>query len=171
MLTLETCFLILVLKVFPFEYDTSCMSSLMRKYDEPIHHGETSPIQLFRISFDSFFSILIPNQSTMQHAPPYKNPLKTKVTRVKEIPFFVTDKFLRTYARDRYQLSQVERMVEKSYKNYLVNECNNQKVYKKSLERQAMHTHGTTEADRQRMSRKAQEFELSRCIELQELFL
>ena len=82
----------------------------------------------------------------------------------------MTDKFLRTYGRDRYQLSQVERMVEKSYKTYLVNECNNQKIYKKSLQKQALDRNGMTEADRQRMLRKAQEFDLSRCIELNELF-
>jgi len=62
-------------------------------------------------------------------------------------------------------------MVEKSYKTYLVNECSNQKVYKKSLEKQAMNRKGMTEADRQRHLRKAQEFELSRCIEFQELFV
>ena len=88
---------------------------------------------------------------------------------MKDIPFFVTDKFLRTYARDRYQLSQVERMVEKSYKNYLVHECSNQKHYKKSLEKQAQRA-GMTASDRQRQLKKAQEFELSRCIELGELF-
>ncbi len=109
-------------------------------------------------------------QNLLQHAPPFKNPLKTKVTSVKEIPFYVTDKFLRTYARDRFQLAQVERMVEKSYHKYLINECNNQKLYKKGLERQARDRNGMTDSDRQRLLRKAQEFELSRCIELEELF-
>jgi hypothetical protein len=61
-------------------------------------------------------------------------------------------------------------MVEKSYKTYLVNECSNQKTYQNSLERQAKDGRGKTEADRQRQLRKAQEFELSRCIELGELF-
>jgi hypothetical protein len=109
-------------------------------------------------------------QNLLQHAPPFKNPLKTTVTSVKEIPFYVTDKFLRTYARDRFQLAQVERMVEKSYHKYLINECNNQKLYKKGLERQARDRNGMTDSDRQRLLRKAQEFELSRCIELEELF-
>lgn len=107
---------------------------------------------------------------SLTHAPPYVNPLKTKVTNVRDIPFFVTDKFLRTYARDRYQLSQVERMVEKSYKNYLIHECNNQKIYKANLERSAKDRHGMTQVDRDRQLKKAQEFELSRCIELEELF-
>ena len=107
---------------------------------------------------------------SLQHAPPYVNPLKTKVTSVRDIPFFVTDKFLRIYARDRYQLSQVERMVEKSYKNYLIHECNNQKIYKANLERSAKDRHGMTQVDRDRQLKKAQEFELSRCIELEELF-
>ncbi len=96
--------------------------------------------------------------------------MKTRLTTVKEIPYFVTKKFLNTYARDRYQLGQVERMVEKSYRNYLVNECKNQKAYKMSLEHQARSTRGLTDADRERQWKKAQEFELSRCTELQELF-
>jgi hypothetical protein len=54
------------------------------------------------------------------------NSLQTKLTGVKDIPYFVSHKFLKTYARDRYQLSQVERMVEGAYENYLVKECTNQ---------------------------------------------
>lgn len=96
--------------------------------------------------------------------------MRTKITRVKDIPFFVTDNFLRTYARDRYQLSQVERMVENSYKTFLVNECNNQKIYKKSLETQAMQSRDMTEVEKQKQLRKASEFELSRCIELNDLY-
>lgn len=107
---------------------------------------------------------------SLTSSPPFVNPMKTKVTRVKEIPFFVTDKFLRTYARDRYQLSQVERMVENSYKTFLINECNNQKNYKRSLETQAMQSRQMTEAERQTQLKKASEFELSRCIELQDLY-
>jgi hypothetical protein len=95
--------------------------------------------------------------------------MKTKLTKVKDIPYFVTQKFLGTYGRDRYQLGQVERMVEKSYKNYLINECNNQQIYKKSLLQQAK-SRKVAEADRERQLKKANEFELSRCIELQELF-
>merc|ERR1712194_25803 len=64
------------------------------------------------------------------HNPPFTNPLKTKLTTVKEIPYYVSDKFLRTYYRDRYQLSQVERMVENAYEQYLVKECQTQKEYK-----------------------------------------
>ena len=97
------------------------------------------------------------------------NPLKTKLTKVKDIPYFVTDKFTRTYARDRYQLGQVERMVEKSYQKYLFAECKNQKVYKRALE-QAAERNGMTESDRVRQRKKADEFELSRCLELEDLF-
>mmetsp|Transcript_12044 Transcript_12044/g.22533 ORF Transcript_12044/g.22533 Transcript_12044/m.22533 type:complete len:445 (-) Transcript_12044:36-1370(-) len=103
-------------------------------------------------------------------SPPFVNPMRTKLTRVADIPFFVTDNFLRTYARDRYQLSQVERMVENSYKTFLVNECNNQKKYKFSLEKQAMQSRDMSEEDKQKQLKKASEFELSRCIELQELY-
>ena len=77
---------------------------------------------------------------------------------------------MRTYARDKFQLSHVERMVEKSYKNYLMNECKNQQMYKLSLEKAASSRNGMTQVDRERQLKKAQEFELSRCIELESLF-
>lgn len=106
---------------------------------------------------------------SLTHAPPHSNPMRTKLTNVKEIPYFVTNRFLKTYARDRYQLGQVEKMVEQSYKKYLISECNNQKKYKATLQRQTERK-GLTEADRERQMKKVQEFELSRCIELSELF-
>ena len=96
--------------------------------------------------------------------------MKTRLSTVKDIPYFVTNRFLSTYARDRYQLGQVERMVENSYKKYLINECNNQKNYKISLEHQARNRKGLTEADRERQLKKAIDFELSRCVELNDLF-
>jgi len=107
---------------------------------------------------------------SLTHSPPFVNPLSTKTTPVKDIPYFVTDKFMRTYYRDRYQLAQVERMVEKSYESYLVAECKNQQIYKKQLEKSAKERSGMTPADRERQMRKAAEFELSRCEELNDLF-
>lgn len=107
---------------------------------------------------------------SLTHAKPYTNPLKTSLTKVKDIPFFVTDKFLRTYARDRYQLSQVERMVEKSYNKYLVDECNNQKIYKASLERQVRNRKDLTDLEKDKQLKKAKDFDLTRCFELNELF-
>ena len=77
---------------------------------------------------------------------------------------------MRTYATNRYQLTRVEQMVEQSYKNYLVGECKNQKAYKQTMTREARNKKGMNEAERERLFRKAQEFELSRCIELNELF-
>ena len=59
--------------------------------------------------------------------------------------------------------------METSYKKYLVDECGNQKVYKNKLERQGMDRR-LSDVERQKQLRKAQEFELSRCIELGELF-
>ena len=100
---------------------------------------------------------------------PYVNPLHTKLSTVKDIPYFVTDKFVRTIGRDRYQLSQVERMVEESYKRHLIEECKNQKDYKKKLE--ALATKRTiSEQERTTILRKANNFDLVRCIELEELF-
>jgi Domain of unknown function (DUF1977) len=73
-----------------------------------------------------------------------------------------------TYYRDRYQLAQVERMVENSYQQYLVDECLSQKRYKKQLQYVAQRM---PESDaRERSMKKANEFELSRCTELEDLF-
>jgi hypothetical protein len=75
---------------------------------------------------------------------------------------------MRTYYRDRYQLSQVEGMVEKAYENYLVKECTSQKKFKRKLVAQA--DRKATPAEVERARRSAEEYELSRCIELNELF-
>jgi hypothetical protein len=87
---------------------------------------------------------------------------------VKEIPYYVSDKFLRTYYRDRYQLAQVERMVENSYEQYLVDECKNQKEYKVRLERAAKAEKNIDIAERKRKA--AAEYQAARCIELDDLF-
>lgn len=107
-----------------------------------------------------FTRIVIP-----QHKQPFTNPLTTKLTGVKDIPYYVNDKFLRTYYRDRYQLSQVERMVENAYQEYLVEECTSQQKYKTQLDKEAK-----THRDDARMQQRAQNFELTRCQELDELF-
>ena len=59
-------------------------------------------------------------------------------------------------------------MVEAAYENYLVKECNKQRSYKRSLERDAT-KHPTDEAN-ERARRIAKEFELTRCTELNDLF-
>jgi hypothetical protein len=115
---------------------------------------------------------------------PHTNSLTTKLTAVKDIPYYVSDQFLRTVARDRYQLSQVERMVENSYRTYLQTECKAQKLYKKRLETLGGTTTTTTtstkkkdgssnnknDAERANIAKKAANFELTRCIELEDLF-
>jgi hypothetical protein len=94
--------------------------------------------------------------------------MATKLTTVKEIPYFVTDKFLRTYNLERYQLGQVERMVEHAYENYLVNQCTSQRKYKNGLERKAQLE--KDESEKLRKTKQAADFELSRCLELVDLF-
>lgn len=84
---------------------------------------------------------------------------------VKDIPYYVTDKFLRTFHRDRYQLSQVERMVEKAYEEYLVEECTSQHKYLTQLKREARMS-----PDDSRLKSRAEQFELRRCNELEDLF-
>lgn len=96
------------------------------------------------------------------------NPLYTKLTKVKDIPYFVDGKFLRTLYRDRYQLSQVERMVENAYENYLVEQCNHQRKQKKSLLAEAEQRPTPEEKEMAKLT--AQQFELARCVELNDLF-
>jgi len=101
---------------------------------------------------------------------PYNNPLHTKLTKVKDIPYYVTDQFMRTYHRDRFQLAQVERMVERSYEDYLVKECNGQRQFKSELEYKATYSSGMDQKERERELMKAKEFLLTRCTELDDLF-
>jgi len=105
---------------------------------------------------------------TLSSKDPFVNPLHTKLTKVKDIPYFVDNKFLRTLYRDRYQLAQVERMVERAYENYLVDECNIQRRYKKGQLAEAQKK--PTEDEIEVARRTAEKFELSRCIELNDLF-
>ena len=100
-----------------------------------------------------------------QHKVPFTNPLTTRLVGVKDIPYYVSDKFLRTYHRDRYQLSQVERMVERAYEEYLVEECTSQHKYLAQLKQQARKN-----PEDSRLQHRAQQFELGRCQELDELF-
>ena len=104
----------------------------------------------------------------LQSQLPFHNPLHTRLSKVKDIPYFVSDKFLRTYYRDRYQLAQVERMVEAAYEQYLVKECNSQVKYKRRLQQEAKDE--SDEALLQKKLQRATEFELTRCVELEDLF-
>lgn len=106
---------------------------------------------------------------SLTNHPPYINPLKTKFTKVKDIPYFVTDHFMRTFARDRYQLSRVERLVQQSYKNYLIEECHNQQTYKNELH-DVVRKNKLVPEERKRILDKARNFKLSRCVEFRELF-
>ncbi len=90
------------------------------------------------------------------------------MTDVKDIPYFVDSKFLRTLYRDRYQLAQVERMVQTAYENYLVDECNAQRKYKRTLLADAKTKQ--TEEEIQYAKSIAEKFELTRCVELNDLF-
>lgn len=75
---------------------------------------------------------------------------------------------MKTLYRDRYQLAQVERMVENAYEQYLVEECNTQRRKKKEMISAAdsKPTEDETEAAKQ----EAQNIELTRCVELNDLF-
>mmetsp|Transcript_10205 Transcript_10205/g.10915 ORF Transcript_10205/g.10915 Transcript_10205/m.10915 type:complete len:457 (-) Transcript_10205:41-1411(-) len=105
---------------------------------------------------------------TLSSKDAFVNPLNTKLTKVKDIPYFVDNNFLRTLYRDRYQLAQVERMVEGAYENYLVDECNIQRRYKKKLLAEAEKK--PTEEEIEISRKTAGQFHLSRCVELNDLF-
>ena len=59
-------------------------------------------------------------------------------------------------------------MVETAYETYLVNECNSQKKYKRRLLAEAEKK--PTPEESEKAKRIAEEFELSRCVELNDLF-
>jgi hypothetical protein len=59
-------------------------------------------------------------------------------------------------------------MVERAYENYLVNECKTQTKYKQRLVARAQKEPGADE--KKRRMKLAEEFELSRCEELKDLF-
>jgi len=59
-------------------------------------------------------------------------------------------------------------MVERAYENYLVDECKKQINYKKQLESNAKKIQD--EALREQKLQSVSEFELSRCVELEDLF-
>ena len=92
----------------------------------------------------------------------------TKLSTVKDIPYFVTDSFLRTYNLEPYQLGQVERMVEAAYEHYLINECTKQRKYKSNLDRKARMER--IESEKLRKTQQAAAIELTRCVELVDLF-
>lgn len=111
---------------------------------------------------------MLPKFSTRQRKDAFTNPMSTKLSNVKEIPYFVSSKFLRTYHRDRSALTQVEHMVERAYESYLISECKNQQEYKKRLWTKAQSE--KVEEEKIRRVKLANEFELSRCDELNDLF-
>ena len=120
---------------------------------------------------DSFSSRPMPGENkyfSLTQKAPFVNPLQTRLTAVKDIPFYVSDRFLNTYHRNRYQLGQVEALVEKAYEQYLSTECNRQVDHKKKLEQSANSL--SDEAEKSRKLEAAKAFELTRCAELRDLF-
>jgi hypothetical protein len=59
-------------------------------------------------------------------------------------------------------------MVENAYENYVIKECNSQRNYKKNLIAEAAKK--PTPEEEQKARKVAHEFELSRCVELNDLF-
>ncbi|GMH88709.1 hypothetical protein TrVE_jg991 [Triparma verrucosa] len=108
---------------------------------------------------------------SLTHKHPYTNPMETKHRGVvKDIPYFVSDKFMRTTIRDPYKVSQVERLVEKSYDQFLQNECRAQRKHQRQLQQRAASFRGD-QRKRASMQADADAFELSRCQEHKDLFM
>mmetsp|Transcript_4041 Transcript_4041/g.5808 ORF Transcript_4041/g.5808 Transcript_4041/m.5808 type:complete len:419 (+) Transcript_4041:89-1345(+) len=126
-------------------------------------------LSFFSMSDSGSHDIIQNRYFSLTQTPPYINPLNTRLTTVKDIPYFVTDKFMRTYHRDRYQLAQVERLVERTYNQYLTDECKSQKKYKRQLQTAAQNL-PHSDPKKERQLKKANAFDLSRCEELQDLF-
>lgn len=72
------------------------------------------------------------------------------------------------YSRDRYQLSQVERYVEKAYEQFLVDECDSERRFKENLQKRARKQKDPVE--RKKKVDKANAYEMKRCAELKDLF-
>ena len=88
---------------------------------------------------------------------------------VRDIPYFVTDKYMRSTVRDPYKSAQVERMVEKSYEQYLQAECRAQRKHQRQLRQRAAGYRGDPRKGEQ-MANEADEFKLTRCDEHRDLF-
>lgn len=97
------------------------------------------------------------------------NLLKTQTTKVRDIPFYVTTNFVRTYAQNHHQMRRVEQMVESAYEQYLIEECTKQRNYKRKLQINANNMQAPPE-EKARKMKQATEFELSRCLELTDLY-
>lgn len=104
----------------------------------------------------------------MQQKDPFVHPLQTKLAEVKGIPYFVDAGFMKTIYRNRYKIAQVERMVQTAYEGYLVDECKSQEKYKNSLLAEANKKESPEGIKAARKA--AQQFDLSRCDELGDLF-
>jgi hypothetical protein len=60
-------------------------------------------------------------------------------------------------------------MVERSYEKYLTDECKSQKHYKQKLENMSKSSR-TSEEDKVKLTKKLAAFDLTRCLELEDLF-
>ena len=60
-------------------------------------------------------------------------------------------------------------MVERSYERYLMDECKNQKDYRNRLEKMSSNTR-ISEEDRKKLAKKLAGYDLTRCVELEDLF-
>lgn len=92
----------------------------------------------------------------------------TRLSQVKDIPYYVSDKFLYTSARNRHLLVKVEHEVQQAYANYLERECNKENTHQKNLLYLARTEHSADEKEKK--MKRAQEFRMSRCNELSDLF-
>jgi len=101
--------------------------------------------------------------------PPFEHKVLTSVTQVKDIPYYVSDKFLRRVARDKFQMSQVERMVEREYEDFLFNECSKERKKKDKMISKIMKG-DHSEEQREEALKQAKSVRMHRCDEHAGLF-
>jgi hypothetical protein len=114
------------------------------------------------------FATLSSQHFHVKNVGPFTNQLTTRLTEAKNIPYYVTDKFLNTYNRNPYQLGQIEVMVERAFEHFLVVECKSQIDYKGKLEENANNI--PDEVERNRKLQAARSFQLGRCQQLHHYF-
>lgn len=103
-----------------------------------------------------------------QRRAPFTNPLKTQRSRVDDIPYFVTDRFMYSYVKRPDQMKRVDAMVEAAYEQFLIEECYKQQEYRQRSRRHAERERNAQK--RAELLKQADEVQLKRCMELVQLY-
>lgn len=108
------------------------------------------------------------NQMFSLDRQPRSGHTTRRTTKGRGVPYYVTEQFAMRYGRDPRTIRSVESSVEQEMEYALRSACYNQRELQQRLLHQAR-ARRTKEAREQAMQ-KAQEFELSECIKLEDFF-